>query len=103
MSSTLKIFITSILLVGLTPQRAFSQIDLDDNGIDDKWEEHYNLGSIFDDPDGDGVSSKDEYAFGTNPNNGASFLNLELSLDGDQHTHLSWNSEEHIRYQLQYS
>lgn len=55
-------------------------VDSDKDGLPDSWERQY-FGDLSakpdEDPDGDGLSNFEEYAFGTDPTNPKSFVNLK--------------------------
>ncbi len=60
--------------------------DFDGDGLGDAWEVTYfgtnatnNAGNALLDPDGDGMSNRDEFLSGTNPTNAASVLKILLS------------------------
>jgi hypothetical protein len=75
--------------------------DLDQNGLSDIWQIHFQTGPLLpgDDSDGDGMSNGDEALAGTDPQNGQSYLKLRPVYIK------SWSSAgvEGKRYQLQAS
>ena len=67
--------------------------DTDGDGLPDSWELQY-FGKLSqdsnDDPDGDGFSNKQEYAAGTDPTNGASYLHITAIAREKNNIRVTW-------------
>lgn len=80
---------------------AFGLLDLNGNRVSDIWE-GLNPNEIVGDfdADGDGYSTIEEIAAGTNPNDISSFLNVEVA-EGDGAMNLSWTGVAGKRYAVE--
>ena len=110
-SATLRVGVTN----GAAPSGVLSSTvtltmlpDFDGDGLSDWWETNY-FGSIgttntaanaLADPDGDGMSNRDEYIAGTNPTNALSLLRLDIvPSSGGQ---FEFVAQSNIAYTIQY-
>jgi subtilisin-like proprotein convertase family protein len=79
--------------------------DSDHDGLDDAWElQHFgtlNFGPA-DDPDGDGYSNAREQIMGTDPNEPAKAIQLDLSVWDGRLARLSWSSNTNTVYRIDF-
>ena len=81
--------------------------DADRDGMADAWETNYfgtvnttnNAANALQDPDGDGMSNRDEYVAGTDPTNPLSVLKL---FTANTNTALQFVAQTNISYSVQY-
>jgi len=81
--------------------------DFDGDGVGDPWEDTYfgtnatnNAADALLDPDGDGMSNRDEYLSGTNPTNAASVLKILLTATND--APWSFIAQPNLSYSVQW-
>jgi 3',5'-cyclic AMP phosphodiesterase CpdA len=90
---------------GTDPQRA----DTDADGLPDGWEVAFSLNPLVGagidgpdgDPDGDGLTNRQEYLAGTHPRNAQSTLRISLADLRDGQLRLSWLAVPGKKYQIQ--
>ncbi|HTD66452.1 MAG TPA: Ig-like domain-containing protein [Candidatus Limnocylindria bacterium] len=76
--------------------------DADYDGMDDIWENFWDINNPFGDPDGDGFSTLEEYLANTSPRNAQSVLRvLKLAVNVDRSVTLAWQSVGGTRYRVQ--
>ncbi|MCW1914682.1 type VI secretion system tube protein Hcp [Luteolibacter sp. GHJ8] len=80
--------------------------DSDSDGIPDAWEATYGLSigtnDANADPDGDGLTNREEYLLGTHPKSGASFFKANVVL-GNGNAQVSWNAKAGATYVVEWS
>lgn len=75
--------------------------DLDFDSMADLWEIEWDLNNAFGDPDGDGVTSFEEYVANTNPRDSSSFLRVtETGTTLGGHPFIRWDSVGGTRYRI---
>jgi hypothetical protein len=75
--------------------------DLDGDGMDDAWENFWDLNNPLNDPDGDGVINRDEYFANTSPRDPNSVLHiLNVRHDPQGRSVISWSSVGGTRYRI---
>ena len=83
--------------------------DTDEDGMPDSWEEQNGLvvgvNDADGDLDGDGLSNRDEFLVGSDPNSGASFFQVEAEIDpaAPGSIKLKWNSKAGTSYHILWS
>lgn len=92
-----------VAVVGLVAATALA-VDQNNNGVSDLYEQKYSLDtSLLDyDLDGDGLTCRQEAAFGTDPRDGASRPVTSLSVVAGVPT-FRWKSVSGVRYQVESS
>jgi autotransporter-associated beta strand protein len=79
-------------------------VDANFNGIPDAWESLYGISNANADDDGDGMSNLQEYFANTNPTNSSSAIRItSVSVNGDGHATISWQSTGGTRYRVTYA
>ncbi|HAV61832.1 MAG TPA: hypothetical protein DCY13_05665, partial [Verrucomicrobiales bacterium] len=84
-----------------------SPLDSDNDGMPDWWEDTHGLNRLSSadatlDPDGDGVSSRDEFRAGTNPRSLVSLLAIEDVSHGGGVTTIGFRAQAGVSYDVQY-
>jgi hypothetical protein len=75
--------------------------DFDFDGMDDTWENLWDLNNPLNDPDGDGVNNRDEYLANTSPRDPDSVLRiLSIRHDPQGRPVVSWRSVGGTRYRI---
>ncbi|GEM_PF-447306 len=73
------------------------------DGVTDSWRQYYNIIDDSADNDGDGLTNKEEYFAGTDPNDPQSKLSiLQLTPQGGGGFQVSWPSQLAIPYRVQW-
>ena len=112
-TATFRVSITNSASPGGVPSPILGTVtnlvfaDFDGDGLGDPWEVTYfgtnatnNAGNALLDPDGDGMSNRDEFLSGTNPTNAASVLKILLSTTNSA----PWNfiAQPNLSYSVQW-
>ncbi|MFO1458029.1 MAG: Ig-like domain-containing protein [Verrucomicrobiota bacterium] len=79
-------------------------IDRDTDGMADAWEELWDLNNPLADPDGDGVSNRDEYVSLTSPRDPTSYLHIDrVEATAEGYLRFEWPTVGGVRYRIQVS
>ncbi|MBL9127341.1 MAG: hypothetical protein JNL97_06830, partial [Verrucomicrobiales bacterium] len=84
----------------------YGEADADGDGLSDAWEARFFGGRARpdEDPDGDGMSNRDEFRAGTDPTEARSILNIEVNRDAEAGVvQLKWASTPGREYVLRRS
>ncbi len=91
-------------MLALTVVPLCAIIDLDGDGISDLWTARHEVTSAADaDPDGDGLSNREEACAGTNPTDAEDHLSTTIRTTADKKMELSWPSVFGKRYRIETS
>jgi hypothetical protein len=79
-------------------------LDRDSDGMADAWEELWDLNNPLADPDGDGVTNRDEYVSLTSPRDSTSFLHIDsVAATPEGYLRFEWPTVGGVRYRIQVS
>ena len=98
-------FVTNIIiLLGASAVSCLGLIDLDNDGLDDVWQERFGAGDLLPDgdEDGDGLSNVDECIIGSDPFDPGDVLDFESQTVEESGALLvTWQTEPGKAYQME--